>query len=93
MEEVISLAFMKAGVVVQDDGYFKYCHATSDTELHTEIVKAVARFWALGSCLHGSFPGFPDYYMQKSDQFIARNDLQDKCEEMMEFLGRKVGGR
>jgi len=93
MEEVVSSAFMKAGVVVQDGGSLEYCRTPSDAELHTEIIKAVARFWALGSCLHGSLPDFPDYYMQKSEQFIAQRGLHDRCDEMLKFLEQKANGR
>lgn len=86
MEEVIPLMFVKAKAVIQNGSVFEYQRIPSKTELHMESIKVIARFWALGSCLHGQLPDFPNYYIQKTEQFIVCNNLQGRCAEMLQFL-------
>ena len=86
MEETIALSLVKAGIVTQDSSGFRYRHTPSEEELHEKTITAVARFWALGSCLHGGMPDFPAFYMQKAEQFVRENKLETRCEEMMQFL-------
>jgi len=89
MEEVIPLSLVEAGVVVQDNNGFHYSHFLSDEELHEETIRAVTHFWALGSCLHGSMPDFPAYYIQKAEQFIRDDNLESRCKEMLQFLRKQ----
>ncbi len=89
MKEAIPLSLVEAGVVTRDSNGFRYYRILSDEELHEETIKAVARFWALGSCLHGGMPDFPTYYIQKAEQFIRENSFESRCEEMMRFLRKQ----
>lgn len=89
MEEVIPSSLVKAGIVAEVGNGFRYCCTLSDNKCHEKVIMAVARFWALGSCLHGGMPDFPSFYMQKAEQFINHNNLEDRSEEMMRFLHNK----
>jgi len=93
MEEVICSAFVKSGVIIQDGETFMYRHGTTVEDLHAEAIKVSARFWSLGNYLHNSRFDFSDYYIQKSEQFIVKNNLEEKCLEMLAFLkcGKKGG--
>lgn len=86
MNEAITSFFIKAQVVTQEGDGFRYCPTLSDEELHRKTIVSVARFWALGSSLHGGMPDFPAFYMQKAEQYIRENHLEVRCEEMMQFL-------
>ncbi|QQG49876.1 MAG: nucleotidyltransferase domain-containing protein [Candidatus Berkelbacteria bacterium] len=86
MSEVTTLSFLKAGIVTQDDDNFRYLNTLSLADLHETALEAVARFWALGSCLHGALPDFPAFYMQKAEQYVRDNRLENRLEEMMSFL-------
>lgn len=86
MEEVIILSFLKAGIVAQSGDGFYYQHAPSEEKLHESILAAAARFWALGSSLHGGMPDFPAFYIQKAEQYVRDNGLEDRLEEMVHFL-------
>lgn len=86
MAETITLSFLKAGIVTQSGDKFRYRHALSDEELHENTLASVARFWVLGSSLHGGMPDFPAFYMQKAEQYVRDNNLKDRLEEMIHFL-------
>lgn len=86
MKGAITSSFVKAQVVTQEGGSFRYCRTLSDEELHQKTIASVARFWALGSSLHGGMPDFPAFYMQKAEQYVRENHLEARCEEMMQFL-------
>lgn len=97
MAEVITLSFLKAGVVAQSGTDFRYRYTLSDEELHESTLAAAARFWALGSCLHGGMPDFHAFYMQKAEQYVKDKNLEDRLEELMRFLhaqsvGQNKGG-
>lgn len=97
MAEVITLSFLKAGMVAQSGTDFRYRYSLPDEELHENTLAAAARFWALGSCLHGCMPDFPAFYMQKAEQYVKDNNLEDRLEELMRFLytqsvGQNKGG-
>lgn len=86
MEDMITLFFSKAGIVTQDGKVFRYHSTPSVEELHEKTIDAVARFWALGSCLHNNMFDFPAFYMQKAMQYVKDNELESRLEEMMNFL-------
>lgn len=86
MAEVTTLSFLKAGIVTQSGSEFRYQHTPSEEELHESTLEAAARFWALGSSLHGGMPDFPAFYMQKAEQYVRDNNLEDRLEEMLRFL-------
>lgn len=86
MVEMTTLSFLKAGVVMQSGSEFRYQHTPSEEELHESTLAVAARFWALGSSLHGGMPDFPAFYMQKAEQYVKENNLEDRLEEMIRFL-------
>jgi hypothetical protein len=86
MAEVTTLSFLKAGIVAQSNEGFCYQQTPSKEELHKSTLSAAARFWALGSSLHGGMPDFPAFYMQKAEQYVRDNGLEDRLEEMIHFL-------
>jgi len=86
MAEVMTLSFLKAGIVAQNGDEFRYHHMPSEEELHESTLAAAARFWALGSSLHGGMPDFPAFYMQKAEQYVIDNNMEDRLEEMIRFL-------
>ncbi|MBU1202491.1 hypothetical protein KKH39_00370 [Patescibacteria group bacterium] len=86
MAEATTLSFLKAGIVTQSGDMFRYHHALSEEQLHESTLAAVARFWALGSSLHGGMPDFPAFYMQKAEQYVRDNNLESRLEEMIHFL-------
>jgi len=86
MEEITILSFLKAGIVTQSGDGFYYQHVPSEEELHKNTLSTVARFWALGSSLHGGMPDFPAFYMQKAEQYVRDNNLENRLEEMIHFL-------
>jgi hypothetical protein len=86
MAEVTTLFFLKAGIVVQNGDEFRYQCTSLKEDLHESTLAAVARFWALGSSLHGGMPDFPAFYMQKAEQYVRDNDLGDRLQEMIHFL-------
>jgi len=86
MTEATVLSFLKAGIVKQSGNEFRYQYTSSEKELHESTLAAVARFWALGSSLHGGMPDFPAFYMQKAEQYVRENNLEDSLEEMIRFL-------
>ena len=86
MTEAITLSFLKAGIVTQNGNEFCYRHIPSEKELHESTLAAAARFWALGSSLHGGMPDFPAFYIQKAEQYVRDNSLEDRLEKMIHFL-------
>lgn len=82
----MTLSFLKAGTVALDGNKFRYQHTPAEKELHEITVAAAARFWALGSSLHDGMPDFPTYYMQKAEQYVKDNKLENRLEEMHHFL-------
>lgn len=88
MSEMTALSFLKAGVVAQsdDENNFVYLSTSSLADLHETAVEAVARFWVLGSCLHGAVFDFPAFYIQKAEQYLRDNRLENRLVEMMSFL-------
>ena len=86
MTEVITLSFLKAGIVTRNGDEFRYQYTPSEEELHESTLAAVAHFWALGSSLHGGMPDFPAFYMQKAEHYIKSNNLEDHLKEMIHFL-------
>jgi hypothetical protein len=86
MTEVITLSFLKSGIVSQSGDRLCYQCAPSKEDLHKNTLSAVARFWALGSSLHGGMSDFPAFYMQKAEQFVRSNGLESRLEEMIHFL-------
>lgn len=86
MAEVTTLSFLKAGIVTQSGSEFRYQHTPSEEELHENTLAAAARFWALGSSLHGGMPNFPAFYIQKAEQYVRDNNLEGRLEEMIRFL-------
>lgn len=86
MAEVTTLSFLKAEIVAQSDEGFCYQKTPSKEESHKSTLSAAARFWALGSSLHGGMPDFPAFYMQKAEQYVKDNCLKDRLEEMIYFL-------
>jgi hypothetical protein len=89
MKETITLSFLESGTVRRDSGGFRYCHTPSNEELHEKTIAAVARFWALGSSLHGGMPNFPVFYIQKAEQFVIDKNLENRCAKMMQFLHKQ----
>lgn len=67
-------------------GLFKYQRLLNQDEHHIETIKVVARFWALGACFHGASISFPDYYFEKSDQFLRSTGNIAHCDELHDFL-------
>ncbi|OGF25853.1 hypothetical protein A2331_04655 [Candidatus Falkowbacteria bacterium RIFOXYB2_FULL_34_18] len=86
MTEVMTSFFLKAGIVIQDGNKFRYQYTFSDEELHESTLASVARFWSLGSSLHSGMPDFPAFYMQKAEQYVKDNSLENRLEEMIHFL-------
>jgi hypothetical protein len=86
MTETTTLSFLKAGIVTQSGNEFRYQHTPSEEELHESTLAAAARFWALGSSLHGGMPDFSAFYMQKAEQYVRDNGLENCLEEMIHFL-------
>ena len=86
MTEEVAQLFLKAGIVTQSENGFQYLRIPTKEELHENTIAAVARFWALGSSLHGGMPDFPAFYAQKADQYIKDNNLENRLKEMFGFL-------
>lgn len=86
MAEIITLSFLRAGIIAQSGDDFRYQRIPSEEELHESVIAAVALFWALGSSLHGGMPDFPAFYMQKAEQYVRDNNLEKRMEEMIHFL-------
>lgn len=86
MAEATTSSFLKARIVTKVGNEFRYQHVASEKELHESTLAVVARFWALGSSLHGGMPDFPAFYMQKTEEYIRENNLEDRLEEMDRFL-------
>jgi len=82
----MTLSLLKARTVARDGDEFRYQHTPSEKELHESTLAVAARFWALGSSLHGGMPDFPAFYMQKAEQYIRDNNLENRLKEMVHFL-------
>lgn len=86
MAEIITLSFLKERIIARSGNGFRYRYTPSEEWLQENTLAAVARFWALGSSLHGGMPDFPAFYIQKAKQYIKSNNLENRLEEMLCFL-------
>jgi hypothetical protein len=86
MQEVVLLALEVSGQVKKTEGGYQYTDHSSSEDLHKETFKVVARFWSLGSCLHSSQPGFPDFYIKKSEQNLEAIGGDNALAALLQFL-------
>lgn len=71
-------------------GYFEYQNPLDEAQFHIEMIKVVARFWAVGACFHGGRIDFPDYYFEKSEQFLRRTGYINHCAKLYDFLNTQA---
>jgi hypothetical protein len=88
MTKVICTSLELSGHILQNNGRYTYQQAPAEDVISERKIASVARFWSLGSCLHGNMPDFPDFYIQKAKQYVESQKLQAALQEMMQFLRR-----
>lgn len=86
MKELLVEGLVKANVVTVTGDLIQYKAALSESKLHIETLKIVARFWGVGSSLHSNMLDFPSQYMHDCEQHIRTNELEETCLQMQDFL-------
>lgn len=92
MCEAVPECLIASGHVIRDEESFAYSPTSvGECALHATEVRAIARFWTLGSALHDNDAEFSEHYVRKCESMHAGEAGSALLRALDAFLQREAG--